>query len=110
MVILDTNVVSELRKVRLGRPDPNVARRADSVDAEDTYVSAIVIQELEMGVLLAERRDAIQGAVPRAWLSDRGDRAGAWHDGCDPECRGLCPYGGPAVRSPGCVVVLNPGA
>jgi predicted nucleic acid-binding protein len=41
------------------------------VDAEDMYVSAIVIQELEIGVLLAERRDAIQGAVLRAWLADR---------------------------------------
>ena len=71
MFILDTAVVSELRKVRLGRADPNVARWADSVDAEDMYVSAIVIQELEIGVLLAERRDAIQGAVLRAWLNDR---------------------------------------
>lgn len=71
MFILDTNVVSELRKVRLGRADPNVARWAASVDAEDMYVSAIVIQELEIGVLLAERRDAIQGAVLRAWMTDR---------------------------------------
>ena len=71
MFILDTAVVSELRKVRLGRADPNVARWADSVDAEDMYVSAIVSQELEIGGLLAERRDAIQGAVLRGWLNDR---------------------------------------
>ncbi len=68
MFILDTNVVSELRKVRLGRADPNVARWADSVDAADLYLSAITVQELEMGVLLAERRDPPQGAMFRVWF------------------------------------------
>lgn len=68
MFILDTNVVSELRKVRIGRADPNVARWADSVDAADLYLSAITVQELEMGVLLAERRDPPQGAMFRVWF------------------------------------------
>lgn len=68
MFILDTNVVSELRKVRLGRADPNVARWADRVDASHLYVSAITVHELELGVLLAERRDPAQGAVFRVWL------------------------------------------
>lgn len=69
MFILDANVVSELRKVRLGKADENVARWADSVDASDLYLSVITIQELEIGVLLAERRDPVQGAVFRAWLN-----------------------------------------
>ena len=68
MFLLDTNVVSELRKIRLGRADANVARWADSVDAFDLYVSAITVQELTIGVLLAERRDPAQGVVLRAWL------------------------------------------
>ena len=68
MFLLDTNVVSELRKIRLGRADKNVAKWADSVDAVDLYVSAITVQELEVGVLLAERRDPPQGAIFRAWL------------------------------------------
>lgn len=68
MFLLDTNVVSELRKVRSGKADPRVAAWADSVDAADLYLSAIVLQELEIGVLLAERRDPQQGAVLRAWL------------------------------------------
>lgn len=55
MYLLDTNVVSELRKVRLGKADPHVADWADSVEATDLYLSAISIQELEIGVLLAER-------------------------------------------------------
>lgn len=69
MYILDTNVVSELRKVRLGKADLNVALWADSIEATDLYLSVITIQELEIGVLLAERRDPSQGAVFRSWLN-----------------------------------------
>ena len=69
MFLLDTNVVSELRKIRLGKADARVAHWADSVDATDLYLSVITIQELEIGVLLAERRDPSQGAVFRAWLN-----------------------------------------
>jgi predicted nucleic acid-binding protein len=69
MYLLDTNVVSELRKIRLGKADSHVADWADSVDASDLYLSVVTIQELEIGVLLAERRDPSQGAVFRAWLN-----------------------------------------
>ncbi len=68
MYLLDTNVVSELRKVLLGKADANVAAWADSIDAAELFVSAITIMELELGVLSIERRDAAQGAVLRAWL------------------------------------------
>ena len=70
MFILDTNVVSELRKVRLGRADKRVAKWADSVAATDLYLSAISVQELEIGVLLVERRDTAQGAMLRVWLNE----------------------------------------
>jgi hypothetical protein len=69
MFILDTNVVSELRKVRLGKADENVAKWADSVTTPDLYLSVVTIQELEIGVLLAERRDAEKGAIFRTWLN-----------------------------------------
>lgn len=68
MYILDTNVVSEIRKIRLNKSDPRVAGWADSVNVADLYLSAIVLHELEIGVLLAERRDPSQGAVLRSWL------------------------------------------
>jgi predicted nucleic acid-binding protein len=68
MFILDTNVVSELRKMRLGKADPNVTKWADGVEAAALYLSVITLQELEIGVLLAERRDAAQGALLRSWL------------------------------------------
>ena len=68
MFVLDTNVVSELRKVRLGKADANVAAWAQSVDAADLFVSAITIMELELGVLSMERKDASQGVLLRTWL------------------------------------------
>jgi predicted nucleic acid-binding protein len=68
MFVLDTNVVSELRKIRLGRADKSVAKWADSVNSVDLYLSVITVQELEIGVLLAERRDPVQSAVFRVWL------------------------------------------
>ncbi|MGE0330565.1 MAG: type II toxin-antitoxin system VapC family toxin [Ramlibacter sp.] len=69
MYLLDTNVVSELRKVRLGKANVHVATWADSVDAADLYLSAISVHELELGVLLVERRDAAQGALLRTWMN-----------------------------------------
>jgi len=66
--ILDTNVVSELRKVPLGKAYAPVARWADSVDISDLYVSVITVHELEVGVLRLERRDPLQGAVLRKWF------------------------------------------
>lgn len=68
MYILDTNVISEIRKIRLGKADRNVARWADSVNAAVLYTSAIVLHELELGVQLTERRDPTKGAILRTWL------------------------------------------
>jgi hypothetical protein len=63
MDLVDTNLVSELRKVRSGKADPGVAAWADGVDASSLFLSAITLHELELGVLLAERRDPTQGAL-----------------------------------------------
>ena len=68
MYLLDTNVVSELRKVRAGRSDPGVAAWADQVEPGSLFLSTITLHELELGVLLMERRDAKQGSLLRQWL------------------------------------------
>lgn len=68
MYLLDTNIVSELRKVRSGKANPGVAEWAGQVRSAELFVSAITIHELEHGVLLMERSDPRQGAVLRAWL------------------------------------------
>lgn len=70
MYLLDTNVVSELRKIRAGRADTNVAAWAEGVDAADLFISAITLMELELGVLALERKDATQGALLRQWLEE----------------------------------------
>jgi toxin FitB len=71
MYLLDTNVVSELRKIRLGKADSHVASWAESVDTSDLYLSAITVQELGIGVLLIERRDPMQGILFRVWLNEQ---------------------------------------
>jgi toxin FitB len=58
MLLLDMHVVSELRRVRLDKADPNVGKRSATLDRADLFISTITIQELEIGVLLAERRDS----------------------------------------------------
>lgn len=71
MFVLDTNVVSELRKARAGNADPSVTAWADSVDAGTLHLSSITVLELELGVLQLERKDPLQGALLRTWLDTR---------------------------------------
>ncbi len=68
MFVLDTNVVSELRKVRSGKANSGVAAWATAIASARLFLSAITIHELEHGVLLAERSDGEQGRVLRTWL------------------------------------------
>nr|WP_285292762.1 type II toxin-antitoxin system VapC family toxin [Aureimonas altamirensis] len=72
--MLDTCVISELRKIRSGRADINVAGWAEGIDPSVTYISSIVLHELEVGVLRAERSDAVAGYALRNWL-EAGVRA-----------------------------------
>jgi predicted nucleic acid-binding protein len=66
--LVDTNVISELRKPRA---DPRVAAWMRSQETAELATSVIAIMELEIGVALVERRDADQGAILRAWLEHR---------------------------------------
>ena len=68
MYLLDTNVVSELRKARTGKADARVAAWAQATPASAMFLSAISVLELELGILLVERRDGAQAALLRAWL------------------------------------------
>lgn len=68
MFVLDTNVVSELRKAKAGKADPNLVAWAQRLSPGQLFISAITVLELETGVLLVERRDPQQGAMLRTWL------------------------------------------
>jgi predicted nucleic acid-binding protein len=70
MFVLDTNVVSELRKVRAGKANPGVADWVSDVPSGQMFLSSITIHELEHGVLLAERADPDKGTVLRRWLDE----------------------------------------
>ena len=71
MFVLDTNVVSELRKANTGKANANVVAWANSVLPASLFLSAISILELEMGILLIERRDQEQGKMLRNWLENQ---------------------------------------
>jgi predicted nucleic acid-binding protein len=71
MFILDTNVISELRKAKVGKANKNVTSWAENIPVSHLYLSAITILELELGVLLVERRDQAQGNLLRIWLNDQ---------------------------------------
>lgn len=70
MYVLDTNVISELRKAKAGKADEKVTAWTASVPPSLMFISAITILELELGTLLVERRDTRQGATLRAWLNN----------------------------------------
>src|SRR3990167_2308397 len=69
MYLLDTNVVSELRKGRSKKANKKVIAWAKNISPSILFVSVITILELEMGILLVERRDSEQGAILRTWLN-----------------------------------------
>jgi toxin FitB len=71
MFLLDTNIISESRKLGTPRIDPRAARWFGQVDVETSFISAMTIFELERGVQNMERRDAKQGSVLRRWLNDQ---------------------------------------
>jgi predicted nucleic acid-binding protein len=69
MFLLDTNVISELRRPE--KADGNVVAWADTVDVASFFLSAITILEIELGTLLISRRDAAQGAILRSWIDEQ---------------------------------------
>lgn len=69
MYLLDTNVLSELR--RRDRTHPGVAAWADSIHPADLFLSAITILEIEAGMLMVQRRDPAQGEMLRTWIESK---------------------------------------
>jgi predicted nucleic acid-binding protein len=70
MYLLDTNVVSELRKGKTGKVNRNVSAWAKGVSPPTLFLSAISILELEIGILLVERRDRSQAVILRSWMEN----------------------------------------
>ncbi|WP_158750180.1 type II toxin-antitoxin system VapC family toxin [Acidobacterium sp. S8] len=70
MYLLDTNVISELRRAKTGKADRNVLAWAKSVPAGRLFLSVVSVLELEIGIRLIERRDSYQGGLLRLWMEE----------------------------------------
>jgi predicted nucleic acid-binding protein len=68
--LLDTNVVSELRRPR---PSEAVLRWFDSVGSRDLWLSVLVLGEIRQGIEQLARKDPDQAAVREKWLVDLAD-------------------------------------
>ncbi len=67
MLLLDTNVISELRKVRHKRTDPLFSAWAKTLHWADLFLSSITLYEIELGITRLEEYDHAQSAVLRTW-------------------------------------------
>ena len=68
MFLVDTNVVSELRKGNTSKINENVALWADSVNLNELYISVITLQELQTGIFLLKRKDEKQALILQQWF------------------------------------------
>ncbi len=66
--LLDTNVLSEVRRPR---PDPRVTRWLGHQAPRDVAICVVTVMEIELGVLRAERRDRVAGAALRRWFENQ---------------------------------------
>lgn len=66
MYLLDTNVVSELRR---SRPNPNVTNWISGVADDQLYVSAVTIGEIQTGIEISRAQDADKANELELWLS-----------------------------------------
>ena len=64
--LLDTNVVSELRKQR---PDPDVAAWLNSVVSDELFLSVLTLGEIRQGIERLRRKDVDQADVLDKWLA-----------------------------------------
>lgn len=68
MYILDSNIISELRKIALNRANHSVIQWFSRIPHEQLYLSAITVMELNIGILRLERRDPAQAKPLRQWF------------------------------------------
>jgi toxin FitB len=67
--LLDTNVVSEMRRVE--RLDRRVQAWMSGIPASDMFLSVVTVMELEVGTRQRLRRDPDQGRMFRTWVDTR---------------------------------------
>lgn len=70
MYLLDTNIISEMRRLPKNKADVGVAAWAKNVNSHTFYTNPVVMMELERGVLRLERKDLMQGQILRHWFEN----------------------------------------
>lgn len=68
MYLLDTNIISEIRKLAKNKCDKNVENWVRSTSKDQMFTNAVVMMELERGVMSIERKDTTQGELLRHWF------------------------------------------
>lgn len=71
MYLVDTNVVSELRKKNSGKANQNVVKWSQSISTESLFMAAITVMEIEIGILSVTRKDPLQGNHLRMWMDNQ---------------------------------------
>ncbi|KMK51578.1 twitching motility protein PilT [[Actinobacillus] muris] len=70
MYLLDTNILSELRKFHNNTIDENVRKWFEQIMPSQTYISVISLMEIQMGISLKKRKDVLQAAHLQQWFND----------------------------------------
>lgn len=71
MHLLDTNIVSELRKLGDGRCDPGVADWIGSQREETLFLPVVTVLEIEIGIRRLQRKDKLQAGLLTEWFEQR---------------------------------------
>lgn len=70
MFLVDTNIISEMRKIEQGKGNIGVTDWVANTPSHQICTSAVVMMELERGVLSMERKDVEQGKRLRNWIEN----------------------------------------
>ena len=71
MYLLDTNIISELKKLDSGKIHPQVQRWAYSINLMQTKISVVSITEIRTGILSLARKGQAQAASLDNWFTNR---------------------------------------
>src|SRR5258708_21732011 len=66
MFLLDTNVVSEMRRTR---PHPNVTEWLSKVSPNELFLAAATLGELQAGVEMTRQQDPVRASVIEEWIN-----------------------------------------
>ena len=71
MYLLDTNIVSEIRKIQQGKANAHLTAWIKQIPINQMHISALTLLELEKGIMQIEHKDEPQGAMLRTWLEQQ---------------------------------------